>query len=137
LDRHRAGPAAPHAGAKGSFGRFLAVGGTCTAFQYALLAALVDVAGWRPALASAGAYAAAVALNYELSRRFTFRGRAASWRSLGRFLAVSLGALLLNVAIFEAGLRAGLPHYLLAQAVATAAVVLVTWTGYRLWAFRH
>lgn len=127
-----AGPAG-----KGSFGRFLAVGGTCTAFQYLLLAALVDGAGLLPALASGMAYAAAVLLNYELTRRFTFGGIGASWRSFGRFVAVSGAALVLNVAIFEAGLRAGLPHYLLAQAVATAVVTVGNWVAYRRWAFRR
>ncbi len=120
-----------------SFARFLAVGGGCTGFQYALLATLVDGLGWRPALASAVSYAAAAALNYELTRRFTFRGRDASWRSFLRFAAVSGTALAANVGIFETALRLGAPHYLLAQAIATAIVTLGTWTAYRLWAFRH
>ena len=52
-------------------------------------------------------------------------------------VAVSGAALVLNVAIFEAGLRAGLPHYLLAQAVATAVVTVGNWVAYRRWAFRR
>ena len=122
---------------EGSFRRFLVVGATCTAVQCLLLALLVEGARWVPALASAAAYAVAVLLNYELTRRFTFHGRAASWRVFGRFVAVQLVGLALNVAIFEAVLRLGVPHYLLAQVAATAVVTVSNWTAYRLWAFRH
>lgn len=135
--RPPARPTAAAPAAEGSFRRFLAVGATCTVFQYALLAALVDGARWVPAIASAAAYAVAVLLNYELTRRFTFHGRAASWREFGRFVAVQVLALGLNVAIFEAVRRLGAPHYLLAQAVATAVVTISNWTAYRLWAFRR
>ena len=141
MDRHAADrPTAPPEGGgarKGSFGRFLAVGGTCTAFQYGLLALLVDGARWWPALASACAYAAAMLLNYELTRRFTFHGRGSSWPLFGRFVAVQGAGLALNTAVFEAGLRLGLPHYLLAQLAATAVVTLVSWNAYRRWAFRR
>jgi putative flippase GtrA len=130
-------PAARGQPGKGSFGRFLAVGGTATAIQYALLALFVDGAGWRPALASACAYALAMLVNYEMTRRFTFRGRTGSWRLFGRFLTVQVAGLALNTAVFEAGLRLGLPHYLLAQLVATAVVTVVSWNAYRRWAFRH
>jgi putative flippase GtrA len=144
LDRHAIArspddaprPAAAAGPARGSFRRFLVVGGTCTAVQYALLAGFVDGLGIRPVLASGLAYAIAVVLNYELSRRWTFFGRAPSWREFGRFVAVQLGGLALNVAIFEAVLRAGAPHYLLAQVAATAVVMSVNFTLYRLWAFR-
>jgi putative flippase GtrA len=122
---------------RGSLRRFLIVGGTCTAVQYLRLALLVDGAGWRPAIASGASYALAVLINYELTRRFTFHGRAASWREFGRFVAVQVLGLGLNVAIFEAVLRLGAPHYLLAQVAATAVVTLSNWTAYRLWAFRH
>ncbi len=126
----------PGAPAAGSLPRFLAVGGSVTVLQYALLAALVDGLGWRPALAAGLAYAAAVLINYDLSRRFTFGGRVASWRSFARFWATSGAGLALNVAVFEGALRAGAPHYLLAQALATAVVTGLTWTLYRRWVFR-
>jgi putative flippase GtrA len=97
--------------------------------------ALVDGLGTPPAAASGLAYAVAVLINYDLTRRWTFHGRAASWREFGRFVAASALGLALNVALFEAGLRLGLPHYLLAQAVATAVVTAVNFEVYRRWAF--
>jgi putative flippase GtrA len=123
--------------ATGSFRRFLMVGGTCTAIQYALLALLIDGFGWRPALASGASYAVAVGVNYELSRRWTFHGRSASLRSFLRFVGVSGLGLALNVALFEGALRLGAPHYLIAQAVATGVTMGVNFTLYRIWAFRH
>jgi putative flippase GtrA len=133
-----AAAAGPRAGAAtGSFRRFLLVGGTCTAIQYALLALLIDGLGWRPALASGASYAIAVLVNYELSRRWTFHGRAATLRSFLRFLGVSLLGLALNVALFEGALRLGAPHYLVAQAIATAVTMVLNYTLYRIWAFRH
>ena len=135
-DRARAAAdPAPARPAAASFPRFLAVGGTCTVVQYALLATLVDGLGTPPALASGAAYAVAVVLNYELTRRFTFFGRAASWRGFGRFVAASTLGLVLNVGLFEAGLRLGVPHYLLAQAIATGVVTGVNFAVYRHWAF--
>jgi putative flippase GtrA len=113
------------------------VGATCTVVQYALLAAMIDGLGWWPALSAGVAFAAGAVLNYELSRRWTFFGREASWRSFLRFCAVSVLGLSLNVAIFEALLRAGAPHYLVAQVVATGVVMLSNFTLYRIWAFRH
>ena len=136
--RHAAAAPNPHAApANGSFGRFLLVGGTCTAIQYLLLAVLIDGFDWRPVLASGAAYAVAVMLNYELSRRWTFHGRPASWRSFLRFIAVSVAGLALNVLLFEAALRAGVPHYLVAQAIATVVTMGVNFKLYRFWAFRH
>ncbi len=128
---HRPGPA------RGSFRRFLLVGGTCTTFQYLLLALLVDGLGTWPVLATAVSYACAVVLNYELSRRFTFFGRDAALGSFLRFVTVSVIGLTLNTLIFATALRLGAPHYLVAQVIATGTVMLVNFTLYRLWAFRE
>ena len=130
-------PAPRGSPASGSFRRFLLVGGTCTAIQYTLLALLIDGLGWRPAMASGGSYAVAVLVNYELSRRWTFHGRAATLHSVLRFVGVSLLGLALNVALFEAALRLGAPHYLVAQVLATAVTTVLNYTLYRIWAFRH
>lgn len=123
--------------ANGSFARFLLVGGSCTAVQYLLLATLIDGFGWRPVAASGTAYAVAVVLNYELSRRWTFHGRPASWRSFLRFVAVSVAGLALNLLLFAGALHAGVPHYLIAQAIATVVTMGVNFTLYRMWAFRR
>ncbi|MCX7231840.1 MAG: GtrA family protein [Burkholderiales bacterium] len=130
FDAARAGPV------RASFGRFVLVGGACTALHYLLLVLLVEGFGIRPAMAAGAGFAAGAVLNYELSRRYTFFGRRASLRSFGRFGVVALFGMVLNVSVFEALLRLGMPHYLLAQAVATAVVMVTNFTLYRRWAFR-
>lgn len=132
-----ASPPARSGPAKASFPRFIAVGGTCTVVQYTLLALMIDGFGWWPTLSSALAYSMAVSLNYELSRRFTFFGRPRSWREYRRFVAGSLFGLSVNTVLFELGLRAGLPHYLVAQVIATAVSTVVNFFVYRHWTFRH
>jgi putative flippase GtrA len=52
-------------------------------------------------------------------------------------VGVSLLGLALNVALFEAALRLGAPHYLVAQVLATAVTTVLNYTLYRIWAFRH
>ena len=129
--------AAPPTGpVRASFGRFVLVGAACTALHYVLLVLLVEGVGIRPALAAGAGFAAGAALNYELSRRYTFFGRRASLRSFGRFVPVALFGMVLNVSVLEALLRLGVPHYLPAQAMATAIVMVTNFTLYRLWAFR-
>lgn len=128
----------PHRGpARASLPRFIATGVTCTVVQYALLAALIDGLDLPPSASSALAYAVAVSLNYELSRRYTFFGRPRSWREYRRFVVGSLFGLAVNTAVFELGLRAGLPHYLIAQVIATAVSTVVNFIVYRYWTFRH
>ena len=121
---------------RASFGRFVLVGGACTALHYLLLVLLVEGVGISPAPAAGAGFAAGAVLNYELSRRYTFFGRRASLRSFGRFVVVALFGMMLNVAVLETLLRLGVPHYLLAQVVATAVVMVTNFTLYRLWAFR-
>jgi putative flippase GtrA len=120
-----------------SFRRFLVVGSACTAIQYALLVLMVDGFGWRPVLASGSSYAAAVVVNYELSRRWTFASGPARITTVLRFVLVSAIGLTLNVALFGAALRLGAPHYVVAQVFATGVTLLVNFTLYRTWAFRR
>lgn len=98
---------------------------------------MIDGFGCWPTLSSALAYAISMTLSYELSRRFTFYGRRRSWRDYRRFVTGSLFGLSVNTAIFELGLRAGLPHYLVAQGFATAVATGVNFFVYRYWTFRH
>ncbi|MEI7444494.1 MAG: GtrA family protein [Burkholderiales bacterium] len=131
-----ASPPARGPAPKASVPRFLVVGSGCTVVQYTLLVAMIDGLNWLPVLSSAIAYAIAVTLNYELSRRYTFYGRPRSWREYRRFVTGSLATLALNTSLFEAGLRAGLPHYLVAQVIATGAATVASFLIYRYWTFR-
>ena len=74
----------------GALLRFLLVGGTATAMQYAVLVALVRWAGVGPTLASCIGFVLSAVLNYALNRRFTFRSQARHAQALPRFAAKRL-----------------------------------------------
>lgn len=116
--------------------RFVFVGGTCTLFQYVLLTALIELAGMPAVAASALSYAIAVLLNYELSRRITFQAGDATLKSLTRFILTSLIGLTANTLLFRGALAAGVPHYLIAQMIATAVVTVLNFNLYKHWSFR-
>ena len=114
------------------FIRYGTVGALATATHYALLVLVVEAFGWPAWLGSGLGAVVGAQVAYAGNRRWTFahRGRlAASWP---RFQAL-LGALA-GMAIVAAGVRLGL-HYLLAQVVATAAGLLLTFAVNRRWTF--
>jgi putative flippase GtrA len=118
-----------------AFGRYLLVGSGATAVHYAVLTALVEMAG-APAAPSAAIGAACGALAaYAGNRRFTFLARTPHSQSLPRFMAVAaFGVAATGVIVWSGTEIAGL-HYLAAQVVAT---VVVLWSGFRLnrrWTF--
>ncbi len=115
------------------FFRYLAVGVVATAAHYALLVALVEVAGWSaPWAAAAGAWVGAQ-LAFVGNARLTFGApvTAAGWL---RFQIVAALGAALSYAIVRAGVHLGW-HYLVAQAVATAVTVVITYEANRRWSF--
>jgi putative flippase GtrA len=117
-----------------AFLRYLLVGGAATAAHWALLALLVE-AGWAPAWLASGAGALLGAqLAFFGNRRFTFDHAGAVAPAWWRFMGTALAGGLLGMAIVGAGVALGW-HYLLAQALATATVVLLTFVVNRTWTF--
>ena len=118
-----------------AFGRYLLVGLLATAIHYALLMALVELAGLAAAPSAAfGAVCGALAA-YAGNRRFTFPGRAVHGQALPRFLAVAAFGAAANAAIVWTGTEVFAIHYLAAQVAATS---LVVWSGFvlnRRWSF--
>ncbi|MDE2145504.1 MAG: GtrA family protein [Burkholderiales bacterium] len=117
-----------------SFGRYLGVGLVATAAHWALLALLVEVAHVPAWLASGAGAVLGAQLAFFGNRHYTFAHRGdwapAWWRFMG---TATLGALL-GMAIVGAGVALGL-YYLLAQALATGAGVLLTFAINRGWTF--
>ena len=104
--------------------------------HYAALFILVEVAhlaaGWAAAIgATAGAFVA-----YLGNRRFTFTGsRARHRQALPRFLAVAaLGAAVSGSMVWLGSAALGV-HYLLAQVLASAVVLVMTYRLNRAWSF--
>lgn len=119
-----------------AFLRYTLTGGGATALHYGLLLALVERLHWPAAPAAMLGAVAGAALAYAGNRRWTFGRSAARHRqALPRFALVALVSAALSGAIVWVGsVRLGL-HYLVAQALATGAALLL---GYRLnktWSF--
>lgn len=118
--------------------RFLAygaVGFTGTVVHYALLLGLVALARLDAMFASTvGAIAGAIA-NYLLNRRFTFESERRHREALPRFCAVAVVGLGINAAVMWVGVQGLALHYLVAQCLATFAVLFVGYAANSRWAF--
>jgi putative flippase GtrA len=118
------------------FALFLVAGGTATVVQYCVLVALVEAARTNPTVAAVLAYICGAMTSYLLNFRFTFRHSGTNFRKgLAKFLIVNIIGLGLNTLIFMTLRGLGM-YYLLAQAFATALVLVWNYAGARLFVFR-
>jgi len=118
-----------------AFVRYALTGGLATALHYGLLLLLVERLHWAPGPAAALGAGAGALLAYAGNRRYTFAAsRAGHGRALPRFALVALGGALLNGALVGGLSAAGL-HYLLAQLLATLAVLLLGYHLNKRWTF--
>lgn len=87
-------------------------------------------------VAALGAFLVAVANNFLWNRRWTFRGHTElAHRQAVRFLLVSVGAFIFNLAVLEVLVTVvGLPE-VPAQAIAIAAATPLSFLGNKLWTF--
>ena len=114
--------------------RYVAVGGVATSAHYLLLAGLVEWGRWPPPLAAGAGAALGAQLGFVGNRCFTF-AHAGPWLpAWWRFQATALLGGLVSIAVVAAGTALGL-HYLLAQALATLLVLVLTYAVNRRWAF--
>jgi putative flippase GtrA len=116
-------------------GRFALVGGSGYAVNLIVFSLAVHAAGRHHSVAATAAFLVAVTNNFLLNRVWTFgpgvgRMRHQAWR----FLAVSVVGFVVNLAVLEALVAAGLPE-IGAQAIAVAVAMPVNFVGNRLWTF--
>lgn len=119
------------------FLRFAAVGAVGTVAHYALLLFMVEVLGTGALAGATAGFMLGAMVNYSLSRMLVFDSTRPHGEALPRFLAVAvvgLGwtALLMALLVDVAGL-----HYLLAQFLTTALLLLWHYAGNALWTFRR
>jgi putative flippase GtrA len=114
--------------------RYASVGGLATAAHWGLLAALVEAAGMAPWLASGCGAVLGAQVAFVGNRSFTFGHAGPWWPAWWRFMGTALLGGGVGMAIVAVGVALGL-HYLLAQAVATAAGLLLTFAVNRVWTF--
>ncbi len=116
--------------------RFCVVGASGYLVNLAVFSALVYALGAHHLVAAVGAFAVAWSSNFAFNKFWTFRRHGLSAVQQGaRYLAVSLVALGLNLAMLEALVRGGLAE-VPSQAIAIAAVMPVNFLLNRRWSFR-
>lgn len=117
-----------------AFLRYLLVGSAATAAHWALLALLVEVFGVAPWLASGLGAVLGAQVAFFGNRRFTFEHQGAVGPAWCKFMGTALFGALLGMAVVAGGVALDW-HYLLAQALATGIVVLLTFAINRGWTF--
>lgn len=114
--------------------RYASVGGLATVAHWALLAALVEWMGTAPWLASGCGALLGAQVAFVGNRRYTFGHAGPWWPAWWRFMGTAALGGGVGMAIVAAGVALG-AHYLLAQAVATVAGLLLTFAVNRVWTF--
>ena len=115
--------------------RFAVVGASGYAINLIVFAILVKALGLHHAIAATGAFCVAVTNNFFWNRRWTFSSAGAVPLQAARFFAVSVAALLVNLALLEVLIGPVALVPLLAQAVAVAVATPVNFIGNKLWTF--
>jgi putative flippase GtrA len=116
--------------------RYTGVGALATGVHYAVLVALVEVAGWAPAWASGAGAVVGAQVAYAGNRRWTFDHGGPVFASWWRFQATALAGALVGMIVVGAAVRLGL-HYVLAQVLATGLNLMLTFLINRAWTFRR
>ena len=132
----RAGRALSRRGNWEQLAKFCAVGASGYAINLGVYAALLRGLELHYLLAAVGSFLVAVTSNYTWNRLWTFRGDRGHLAYQGaRFLVVSAGALLANLALLHVLVRLGVGE-LVGQAIAIVLVTPLNFIGNKLWSFR-
>jgi putative flippase GtrA len=116
--------------------RFGLVGASGYLINLAVFALLVEGAGLHHIPGALASFCVAVSSNFYWNRHWTFRasdGHAGF--QAARFFTVSIGALLVNLALLQTLVSTGLAE-LPAQAIAVATAMPVNFIGNKLWTFQ-
>ncbi|MCZ4314656.1 GtrA family protein [Comamonadaceae bacterium G21597-S1] len=117
------------------FLRYAAIGAVATCVHYAILMLCVEGGHWPAWLASGYGAAIGAQVAYLGNRWFTFAYRANIGLSWLRFQTLALVGALLGMAIVATVVHFGI-YYLLAQMLATATVMVLTFMLNKAWTFR-
>jgi len=133
---YRLGAAARRPASWWQLAKFGLVGGSGYLINLAVFALLSENLGLHHALAAVGAFCVAVTSNFFWNRHWTFAaGDGHAGFQAARFFAVSVAALLINLAVLEALVRGTSLGDLSAQAIAVALAMPFNFLGNKLWTF--
>lgn len=117
------------------FSGFAGIGAIGTAGHYLALIGLVQLVGVSPVLATAVGFTVGALVNYHLSYRFIFRSNKRHRESMSKFFAVALVGMILNGIVVSLGINVVHLHYLVAQIMATAIVLVWNFMINKMWTF--
>ncbi len=117
------------------FLKFAAAGAVGTVCHYATLVLWVEVLALPVVAGALAGFCVGALVNYLLARRFVFDSDRPHGSALPRFAVVATAGAAINTGIV-ALLYGGGVHYLVAQAVATVAVLACNFIANRHWTFR-
>jgi len=117
------------------FRRFLGAGIVATAVQYTLLIGFVHFLQIDAVTASFIGFCSGAVVNYHINYHYTFRSKEPHRSAIPRFVLVAAVGATLNTAAMSIQINTFHIHYLLAQATATALVIIWNFTGNKLWTF--
>ena len=116
---------------------YAGVGSVGTLAHYLLLLLLVEGIGVSPYQGAIAGFLLGALVNYQLNHRFTFRSTQQHRDALPKFLfVVAIGVLFTGALMAWATERLNI-HYLIAQLITTALLLIFTFVVNRLWTFRH
>ncbi len=117
------------------FVRFTLVGAGGTTGHYIVLMTLVELGLAAPVLASTIGFVVGAIINYFLNREFTFRSSVPHRFGLPKFLTVASVGVALNTSVMALMRTEFDLHYVIAQIIATCAVLVWAFVGHRAWSF--
>ena len=116
--------------------KFGIVGGSGYLINLAVFAVLAGSLGLHHIPAAVGAFCVALANNFLWNRHWTFEaGHGHPGFQAARFFAVSVAALLINLAVLEILISSAAMGDLTAQAIAVAVAMPFNFLGNKLWTF--
>lgn len=121
-------------GTPAQFLKFAAGGAIGTACHYAVLLLWVEVFGGPVLAGTLAGFCTGALVNYLIARRFVFVSQRPHAATLPRFATVAALGAAINTGMVALLYGAGV-HYLVAQVVATAAVLLGNFVANRHWTF--
>jgi len=117
------------------FTKFVAAGGAGTALHYLILIVLVSQFGVPAGSAAFVGATAGACTVYLINSRYTFDSQHSHARTLPRFALMALVGAVLNGMLVAMLSTAGL-YFLLAQMIATIAILVINFIVSKLWIFR-
>lgn len=115
--------------------KFALVGLAATLSTYLIL--IISVEFWKVnvILASVAGYIVGIIVNYVLNYGFTFQSKQHHRIIVPKFLVVMIIGLILNICIMFVSINWIGVHYVLAQLIAVAVVLMWSFSANRLWVF--